>query len=77
MATAKETRGSKLKGQVTCACSSKVTRDQLHQVLDRVLREHGCIVCGLVGLDLRFVQGDPLRNLSGLDGVAGVTFAKR
>ncbi|HWX34492.1 MAG TPA: hypothetical protein VNZ53_44575 [Steroidobacteraceae bacterium] len=51
-----------------------VTRDQVLATMDAVFRISGCLACGIRGIDLNLLGGDPpeLDALRGLPGVAGV-----
>jgi hypothetical protein len=52
-----------------------VTREQVVAAMDAVFRVSGCLTCGIRGIDLNLLGGDPapeLDALRGLPGVAGV-----
>jgi len=50
-----------------------VTRDQVIATMETVFRISGCLACGIRGIDLNLLGGDPeLESLRGLPGVAGV-----
>jgi hypothetical protein len=54
-----------------------VTRDQVIATMEAVFRVSGCLTCGIRGIDLNLLGGDPaseldtLRKLPGVAGVAG------
>jgi hypothetical protein len=54
-----------------------VTRDQVLATMEEVFRVSGCLTCGIRGVDLNLLGGDPvseldaLRKLPGVAGVAG------
>lgn len=46
-------------GSVQLALDTKVSREDLHKVLDRILDVSGCPACGLLGFDLVMRGVDP------------------
>ena len=54
-----------------------VTRDQVIATMEEVFRVSGCLTCGIRGIDLNLLGGNPaseldaLRKLPGVAGVAG------
>jgi hypothetical protein len=54
-----------------------VTREQVVAAMETVFRISGCLTCGIRGIDLNLLGGDPapelepLRRLPGVAGVAG------
>lgn len=59
------------RGTLKVQVSEKVTADDLHKLLDRVLNLHGCTTCGLAGIDLH-LRGDDLMHVGQLKGLTGV-----
>ena len=60
------------------AFQHNVTKEQIHHALDEIFKQHGCLACGLGGLDLRLLQErvvSPLPEFRNLPGVASVTSA--
>jgi len=39
---------------------NRVSRENLHDIIDRIINLHGCMACGLGGLDLRIRPQDQL-----------------
>ena len=50
----------------------KITREQVHEAFDQIFRLHGCLGCGLLGIDILVHGGDPeplLGNVGGFNGI--------
>lgn len=47
-------------GSVQVTVSPKVTQKNLHDIIDTIIKQHGCTVCGLGGLDIVIRPQDPL-----------------
>ncbi len=59
--------------QVHVQFDEKVTKAQIFTALETVFRISGCLTCGIRGIDLTILGGDPeFAELGALDGVAGV-----
>ena len=51
-----------LQGSLELNIEEGIDRDSLMRLIDRVIGEHGCQTCGLVGLDLELrTRGDIFR----------------
>lgn len=46
-------------GTVQVTVGSKVTAKSLHDIMDLTIRMHGCLTCGLGGLDIIIRSQDP------------------
>jgi hypothetical protein len=45
-------------GSVVVTVGSKVTNKNLHDIIDSIAKQHGCLACGLGGLDIIIRQQD-------------------
>ena len=66
----------KLEGTLELNIQERIDRANLIELIDRVIGEHGCQTCGLVGLDLELrTRGDILREkFADLPGLQSVRF---
>jgi hypothetical protein len=63
---------SRTSKQVQIQFDEKATKAQIFAALDTVFRVHGCLTCGLRGIDLTILGGDPeFAALGEVEGVAG------
>lgn len=46
-------------GTVQVTVSEQVTQADLHNIIDKVIIQHGCLPCGLAGIDLVIRPQDP------------------
>lgn len=46
-------------GSVQVTVSTKVTQKNLHDIIDVITKQHGCMACGLGGLDIVIRTQDP------------------
>lgn len=72
---ARATRSKFGKGTLTVNLVEGIDRERLHNALDEILRRHGCLACGLVGLDLNFLvfPEKEFDKLVPAEGVLGAT----
>jgi len=51
-----------------------ITREQVHEALDRILTLSGCLACGLLGFDVHILGGDPeiFQSFREIEGVQDV-----
>lgn len=47
-------------GTLELVFDRNITVDSLHKAVDTALKWHGCVACGLNGIDLRFRIQDPV-----------------
>jgi hypothetical protein len=47
-------------GSVQITVGTKVTQKNLHDIIDTIINLHGCMACGLGGLDIVIRPQDPL-----------------
>jgi hypothetical protein len=47
-------------GSVQVTVGPKVTQKNLHDIIDAITKQHGCLACGLGGLDIVIHPQDPL-----------------
>ncbi len=47
------------KHEIEIAVSSKVTREELIEIIDQLIGLTGCTACGMAGIDFR-LKGDPI-----------------
>lgn len=47
------------KHEIEISVSSKVSREELIEIIDQVIGLTGCTACGMAGIDFR-IKGDPL-----------------
>lgn len=59
MATAKGTQLSGNLVRLTSAPGTKITAKQVHAAVDSIFRLHGCLACGLLGIDIHINGPDP------------------
>jgi len=66
-----------VKRTVKIRVSEKVTLENLHNLLDRIVGISGCRACGLLGVDLH-LTGDPVewQEISKLPGVQSVNLGE-
>jgi hypothetical protein len=53
----------------------EVTREQVIGAIDTMFRLSGCLACGLRGIDLTLMGGDPEQQVGQLRGLPGVAAA--
>jgi hypothetical protein len=53
----------------------EVTREQVIGAIDAMFRLSGCLACGLRGIDLTLMGGDPEQQVGQLRGLPGVAAA--
>lgn len=58
------------KKSVNVSLTKEVTREHVHAALDVLFKLHGCVGCGLVGIDVNLL-GSPV-EAKGLGNLAGV-----
>jgi hypothetical protein len=58
-------------GTLQVTVSRQVTRDDLHTLIDRIAKQHGCMACGLGGLDLVIRTQDPIFDVIS-EGIASI-----
>lgn len=58
-------------GTLQVTVSRQVTRDDLHTLIDRITKQHGCMACGLGGLDLVIRTQDPILEIIS-EGIASI-----
>ncbi|MGE0826162.1 MAG: hypothetical protein AB7G75_17080 [Candidatus Binatia bacterium] len=65
-------------GTLTVSVQEGIAAKSVHDILDRIFRLHGCVACGLAGLDLRFRVEDSLlvEKFRDIEGVRDVTLIR-
>lgn len=58
-------------GSLVVTVGSKVAPKNLHDITDAIIKQHGCLACGLGGLDILIRAQDP-RILEGFQHIAEV-----
>lgn len=58
-------------GSLQVTVSSKVNQKHLHDLVDAIINQHGCIACGLAGLDIVIRPQDP-RIIEGFQHISEV-----
>lgn len=54
-----------------------ITAKSVHDALDRIFKLHGCISCGLLGIDLRLQVVDPaIKQIQVIEGVNNATLTR-
>lgn len=75
MATSTRPTPSKIAGKtVTLAAGrgSKITPEVVHAAFEKIFRLNGCLACGLIGIDIHVLGGDPDPFLGGeIEGFTG------
>jgi len=61
---------------IRVSVGGNITLDNLHKVVAQVVHLTGCTACGLVGVDLHVLGGDPeaAKSFEGIAGVTGASF---
>ncbi|MEO1259756.1 MAG: hypothetical protein AAFZ15_13270 [Bacteroidota bacterium] len=60
-------------GAVQLTVARRVKAEQVHAALDKIFELHGCLPCGLNGLDIVFRHSTPLNDaFKGFEGIEAV-----
>lgn len=65
---------------VKVSVEANITREQVHETIDRIFRLSGCTGCGLLGFDVHLLGGGdpaPIAQLRGVQGVQNVELVNR
>ncbi|MCS3798487.1 hypothetical protein [Niastella sp. OAS944] len=61
-------------GTIQLTFKEGIVAKSVHESLDRIFKLHGCIGCGLLGIDLRLRIEDPIfSKLRDIDGLIDAT----
>lgn len=76
-ATSAQSSARALRGKtLTVGVKPHIKAEQLHKALDEMLRFGGCLACGLIGFDIRFIGVNPaMDQFRGIEQAEGIQYA--
>lgn len=64
-------------GTVRVDLKPGVSSKSIHALLDEIFKQHGCLTCGLGGIDIHLRPLEVIQpNLGQIEGVVGVTLGR-
>lgn len=64
-------------GTVRVDVKSGVSSKSIHALLDEIFKQHGCLTCGLGGIDIHIRPLEVIQpNLGQIEGVVGVSLGR-